>query len=300
MATFVESYLLNSSEIQSVTANNQTIVPRIALTSFQGVRLTIRGAVFRADSQDAIPIGGAIVTVYESDGRPIAESITAQSGPEEGSYTIVFDGSLNTTYTITATAQGFDPVTRTVIFENTVNTVVILLLNNDTSTPIIYGTVVDSTTGKGIPGVNINISGGDSVVNVRTIANGVFLAYDTFRTGVSYTVIASLLGYIQTTQTVQIPEGSVGRNLLITLSKDTTNLTNIVGQVVVEGSDPPVGIPNALVALYVVGSQIGVNEQVVQTVLTDEFGSYTFTEIDPSLDYIIRATKVVPVTLPTR
>lgn len=296
MATFVESYLLNSSSIQTTSANKQILLPSIALTGVQIQVLTIRGVVFTAESQGSVEIGGALVTLYDENGNAIAQTTTATAGTAIGSFTLVFEGNLNVNYSLTISADGFDPVTRPVTFTTTTSTLAILLLNNDSSLPIIYGTVTDAVTGAGVVGANVNISGTDgNQVNVTTVANGVFLSYDNYSRGVNYTVTVTALGYDGASQTVQIPTDSIGRNVIFNLEQNASNLTSIAGRIIVAGSSPAVGVADALVALYVASDEVGVTGEVVQTVLTDEFGTYTFINVDPTLSYIIRATKITQI-----
>lgn len=294
MAQYIETYLLNASDLETTGTSAQTIVPNLALKGIQQVALTLRGVVFTAQSNGSVEIVGATIVIYDPNGNAIAQGTSATSGPEIGSYTLSFDGELNVNYTVTISANQYDSTTQTISFINSLNVLLISLLKNDSSLPAIYGRVLDEVTGLGIPDANVNIAGNNVVVNVTTMSDGTFLAYDHFQTGVNYTVMASKLGYNSTQQNqVQILPDTAGRYVLLSLNQNTSNLTSIVGRVILEGSKPVVGIANALVGLYLIDDNATLDEQLVMTVLSDEYGSYTFNNVAPEKNYIIKAIKVV-------
>lgn len=291
MIQHVETYLLNASHIQTTTNNNQTIAPNLLLKGIEEVVLTIRGSVYTAQSKETIPIAYATVVVYSPNGNVLGETLTA----EDGSYTLTFDGEVNTNYTVTCSANGYDSNTDIIMFTNNLNIAVMFLLTNNTSLPAIYGRVINAA-GDGISNATVNITGGSSVVNVKTMSDGTFLAYDNFHSGVNYVVSASKIGYGGASQTIEVQVGTVGKYMILTLPQNTTNLTSITGRVIIQGSSNPiVGVANAMVGLYLVDESANPAKQLVATVLTDEYGAYTFTNVDGGQNYIIKATKIISI-----
>lgn len=249
--------------------------------------------VFTAQSSGTIEIGGATIVIYDPNGNAIVQGTSATSGVELGSYTLSFEGQLNVNYTVVVSADNYAATTDTISFTNNLNATIISLLNDASSVPTIYGRVVDQVTGLGLAYANISITGTNTVVNVSTMSDGTFLAYDSFQTGVTYTVVASKLGYDTNEIKVQIPTTSLSSFVSFVLGQNTSNLTSIVGRVIVEGSSPVAGIANALIGLFVINESATPNEKLVATALSDQYGSYTFTNVTPEKNYIIKAIKII-------
>lgn len=292
MAQYTETYLLNSSQTQQVTTNELTVVPTIPLTSTNRVLLTINGVVYTGTMSSPTPVNGARIIAYAPDGTPLAEDLTETIGNQEGSYSLVFEGEKNVTYNVTASLDGYNASTATTIFTNSEVRSISFLLGTENNILAIYGIVVDASTGTGIGNVNIRIVGPEGGVTLTTASDGSFVAYDSFTAGSTYTVTASQLGYDTQTQQVVIAEGDIGKYITFALNRDNTNLTSITGRVIVEGSNPEVGIANAFVGLFIVSTS---ENQLIASKLTDEYGMYTFTNLDPSQVYIVKATKIVKV-----
>lgn len=296
MAEYVQSYLLNSSSLQTTEQNSQTIVPNIPLTGISRVALTINGVIYAESASGPTPIDGATVIAYGPDGAAVAQATSQTVGTQVGSYTLTFDGETNVNYTVMATLDGYEANTDVVIFTTSLTVSLSLLLGQESNLLAIYGKVIDANTGEAISGATIRIAGGGNVVIVDTMSDGTFVAYDDFTVGTSYTVTANMLGYESQSQVVTIAQGQVGRYVIFALNMTGINLTSITGRVVVEGSSPVVGIANAFVGLYVVDPTANPARQLVATTLTDEFGSYTFPNVDGNQNYIIKAIKVINVS----
>lgn len=296
MAEYVQSYLLNSSSLQTTEQNSQTIVPNIPLTGISRVGLTIIGIVYVESASGPIPVNGATVIAYGPDGTAVAQATSQTVGTQAGSYTLTFDGEVNVNYTVTATLDGYAATTDVVIFTTSLTASLNLLLGQEGNLLAIYGKVIDANTGEAISGATIRITGGGNVVIVDTMSDGTFVAYDDFTTGTAYTVTANVLGYTSQSQVVTIEQGQIGRYVIFALNATGINLTSITGRVVVAGSSPVVGIADAFVGLYVVDPEANPARQLVATTLTDEFGSYTFPNVDGGQNYIIKATKIINVS----
>lgn len=292
MAQYNEIYLLNSSQAQQVTTDQLTVVPTIPLTSTNRVLLTINGVVYTGTTSSPTPVNGARVIVYAPDGTPLAEDLTQTIDNQVGAYSLVLEGEKNVTYQITANLDGYNASTTTTIFTNSEAKSISFLLGAESNILAIYGVVVDASTGTGIGNVNIRVVGPEGGVTLTTASDGSFVAYDSFTVGSTYTVTASQLGYDTQVQQVVIAEGNIGKYVTFALNRDNTNLTSITGRVIVEGSNPEVGIANAFVGLFVVTTS---ENQLIASKLTDEYGMYTFTNVDPNKVYIVKATKIVEV-----
>lgn len=292
VAQYTETYLLNSSDNQTVADNSITVVPSLPLTNFNGVLLTITGVVYTGTTANPTPVNGANVVVYGPDGTLLAEDISKTVGTQVGTYNLVFQGEKDVMYRVVASLEGYNSFSDVAIFTNTETVSLLLLLTDKADVLSIYGRVVDAKTGAGIENANISVVGGGNSVTAVTGADGSFIVYDGFTAGTNYTVTASKQGYNTQIQEVTIPTTSVGRAITFTLDSDNTNITTITGRVIVEGSNPPVGIADAFVGLFVVSSS-GVT--LVDSRLSDSFGTYTFTNVDATQTYVIKANKIVQV-----
>ena len=292
VAQYTETYLLNSSDNQTVADNSITVVPSLPLTNFNGVLLTITGVVYTGTTANPTPVNGANVVVYGPDGTLLAEDISKTVGTQVGTYNLVFQGEKNVMYRVVASLEGYNSFSEVAIFTNTEVVSLLLLLTDKTDVLSIYGRVVDTKTGAGIENANISVVGGGNSVTAVTGVDGSFIVYDGFTAGTNYTVTASKQGYNTQIQEVTIPTTSVGRAVTFTLDSDNTNITTIAGRVIVEGSNPPVGIADAFVGLFVVSSS-GVT--LVDSRFSDSFGTYTFTNVDATQTYVIKANKIVQV-----
>lgn len=293
MASYVETYLLNASDTVTVAKNTQTIVEDISLTGVQRETLTINGIVYELVNNTPTPINGVTVVVYDPEGTPLAQTLTETIGTQVGAYTLTFEGAANVNYSVTASLAGYDANTDVVTFTTTTVRSLSFLLNTDSSQLAIYGVVIDSVTSEPLPNAYVRIVGGGNTVIVQTMSDGTFFAYDSFQTGIAYTVTASQVGYDPQTQTVTISEGQIGRYVIFALNADIMNLTNIAGRVIVAGSNPTVGIANALVGLFLVDEAANPAKQLIATVTIDEYGAYTFAGVDGGQTYIVKATKIV-------
>lgn len=291
MDEYQQSYLLIKSDNQTVTQNNATLVPDAGMISATAVALTIRGVVYTAESGGTSALGGATVVVYDGTGTALATTTTETTGPTTGSYTVAFNGEQGVAYDLTVSASGYQSKTTPVTFTDTFEKEVTVSLDNAATTHSIYGNVVDTATGTGLAGAHITITDGTTViVSVTTMADGSYLAYDSFAVGSTYTVTVTKLGYTGDTSTVTMTDVA-GVRQDFSLAVDGSNYTTIIGRVIVNGSSPAVGVANALVSLYEVDTGTGA-ENLVATVLSDTNGSYTFTNVVANKTYIVRAIKV--------
>ena len=290
MAVYEQDYLINGTSLQTTTQNQITNAGDLNLTLVSTEILTLRGTVYGGTTTSFTPIGEARVTIYDSKGTALASTTTVGTG----TYTLIFEGTRNTQYTVVASATGYASNHDTVTFSNSQFAALSLLLSPVSNTNTIYGKVID-TNGDPISGAKIFISNGTNTVLVSTMNDGTFIAYDGFTAGESYTIIVDKLGYGETTQTIVYPADTNNYQVVLTLAPITENYTAIIGRITIAGSSPPVGLNDALVGLYLYNAT-DQTETLIANQKTDQFGNYAFTNVTGGNQYRIRAIRIVPVS----
>lgn len=163
----------------SVTANNTTIV-NFALTPNPG---TISGRVTNASTSNPIP--EAIIQVH--NGLVLVATAVTDAN---GNYNI--PGLASGTYTVTATAVGFQRQTKIATVNPNQTTVVNFSLNSNPGT--ISGTVIDAITTNPIPDATVSVFQGTTFIDFAlTDVNGNYTI--TALAPGNYTVLAFAQGY---------------------------------------------------------------------------------------------------------
>ena len=289
MAIYEQDYLINGTSLRTTTQNEITNFGDLGLSVASIERVTLRGAVYGGTTTNFNLLGGARVTVYDSNGTALATTTTVATG----SYSLTFEGIRNEAYTVIASAEGYEPSYGTVIFDDTGLTSRLFLLLPDSNINTIYGTIID-TKGEPVAGATVTITNGTNTVLVTTLGDGSFIAYDGFTAGQRYTINVSKLGYEQTTQVITYPANTNNYQTILTLSELAENYTAIIGKITIAGSSPTVGLGDALVGLYVY-SPTEEQETLIATQKTDQFGNYAFTNVVGGNQYRVRAIRIVRV-----
>lgn len=289
MATYQEDHLINGTSLRTTTQNEVTNFGDVSLSVASTQRLTLRGAVYGGTTTNFNLLGGARVTVYDSNGVVLASTTTVATG----SYTLTFEGRSNVPYTVIASATGYEANYGSVTFDDSLLISRIFLLLPDSNINTIYGTIID-TNGVPIGGANISITNGTNTVLVTTLGDGTFIAYDGFTAGQRYTITVSKLGYGQTSQTITYPANTNNYQVILTLTELAENYTAIIGKITIAGSSPTIGLGDALVGLYVY-NPLEEQEILIATQKTDQFGNYAFTNVAGGNQYRVRAIRVVQV-----
>ena len=290
MATYTQTCLLNAGSHFESGNNTQTTLPGLELTGVDQIQLSLTGIVYQTVDDALSEIANAVIVIYSPQGTAVAQSVTDSNG----AYSVTFSGQTNVNYVVTASCTGFDSQSDVVIFTDSLSKSLSFLLKTESSKIVIYGYVTD-TLGNPVPYANISVTSSTTSVTASAAQDGSFMIYDGFTTDTTYSVTASQVGYNGTTQTITIPAGSTSKMLQLQLTKNTLNFTSIAGRVTVAGSSPVVGIAGALVGLYAVNADSLLDMTLTNTVMTNEYGVYTFIGINPDTTYVVKALKIVDI-----
>ena len=213
-----------------------------------------------------------------STGEAVAATIELVSGDvlyktetdAEGNYSMeVFQADKE--YTMTVTAEGYDPVTETVTFTEG-SVVKDIVFSNGART--VSGVVTDAVTNEPIEGVQVMMQSGGVIFFGMTDAEGHY-SFEVTETGLAYTLTAYVAGYkTYTEENVSVADGDIVRD--IALEKLT-----ISGVITDSKTNEP------LAGVRVVLSDDWFSEWEMTT---DENGAYSFEIADDSMEYALSAS----------
>lgn len=283
MAQYNETHIVNLSAEQTTVANEQTIVSTIELAANSLIELTLTGVTRDSAAQ---PLGDVTVVAYDINKVAVAQTV---SNTTTGAYTLVIGGNIGDVYSVVATKTGYYDAKGDVTFVTNTATKDFTLYA-DGEVKAIYGTVTDDQVpAVPVAGALVTISDTNgNIVTVTTGIDGSYLAYDNFLEGVEYTVTARKIGYTESSQNVTIAVGTDSGVANLVLAVQSSNFTNIVGNVVEATTLTP--IADALVGLYLV---TGGTQVLQRTTKTDAQGGYSFSGVTGGATYIVRAVKIV-------
>ncbi len=260
---------MNVSE-QFVLSNNEENIDFTLQSTEQYFNENVTGIVFENNIESEIPVEGATVKVFTSDGIPYSHTLTDATGK----YTI---GNLPVgIYLISATKNGYNlcediPISITNTIPLNINLAIVP--NSNINKNIIYGKIIDNSTKLSLGGVNVllykYVDGTATLINSSTsISDGEYIL-DNIEDG-DYQVSFVKNGYQSININVSLANG-------IKLLADESmvsiigNINNTVSGIIRDNLGNVVS--NALVDLYKIENN---KEILVATTYTNSIGKYMF------------------------
>ena len=279
LCVMVES---TSDDYKSVNFANESAVANVSMYRRHDVELpatwTTAGMPVAnfGTSREVPTISGKVTD--GSTGEAVAATIELVSGDvlyktetdAEGNYSMeVFQADKE--YTMTVTAEGYDPVTETVTFTEG-SVVKDIVFSSGART--VSGVVTDAVTNEPIEGVQVMMQSGWTMFMGMTDNQGKY-SFEVSEPDLVYTLTANAAGYrTYAEENVSVAEGNIVRNIAL----DKLTISGVV-------TDAKTNEP--LAGVRVVLSDERWTEWEVTT---DENGTYSFEIADDSMEYALSAS----------
>lgn len=290
MATYEQVFTTKSSSAGELENNQVIYVDDLVLVPITNNIIQLRGTIYAGTT--STPVNGATIIVYNPNNEAIATDESRTIDGQVGSYSITFDGEYGQIYGVTALLEGYDSLNQNISFSSSAVSVLNFTLPLSTTQNAIYGTVTDASNTP-IADANVTVDYSTDTIAVQTSEEGAYIATGGLQAGVQGTITVSKFGYIGETRAFTFPTTNFLEENFSLEIDPLANFTTITGQVLEQGGSTVLGISGAFVGLYRVDTSVTPeNEVLIDSVLTDEYGYYTFTDIPAGYTYLVRATKV--------
>ncbi|MFI3230926.1 MAG: carboxypeptidase-like regulatory domain-containing protein [bacterium] len=284
MADLITDLLsLQYSDDFSISGTQEEVV-NLTLTVAQDVDTTLYGIV----TDNEVPIEGATVKVFDSNGNPYMHTVTG----EDGSYS--FEGLPVETYTIAVSYEGYRQTTKKTVslFSGaTIETNFSITADETLTLGAIYGItyVMESQVKTTIGGIKMSLfdSEGELMAATYSVDDGEFAFYD-IADG-TYSLIATGQGYLSSDEiTINITNGSFV-NTSITMTVDSKTFNGTVNGTITNNLSK--AVEGCFVGLYefIKNEETGqITETLVAVTKTNAQGEYLFGGLSQG-DYVVKA-----------